>query len=299
MPKVSVLIVTYNQEDFIAEALDAILSQTFQDFEIIVGDDCSKDKTKDILKEYKTKYPDKIKLVFNEKNLGITGNCNSVLKHGTGKYYAIMGGDDLMLPTKLEKQYNIMEQNPESVMCYHNVEVFDNDTGKKLYDYNGNKSQKAYSGNIFEKLIEHRCFVSGAAAFFKASSIPKGGYNPKVPVASDWLFCTEMANLGNFEYIDENLSKYRRHSNNITHDFLFDDVIKSYDILEQKYPDHIDNINKGRCWFFITCAVKLLKAKQIKKSFNYLIKSIKCIKKFSIIKFIFYKFLEQIKQKVK
>ena len=78
-PLVSVFITTYNHGAFITDCLESVLTQNYENFEIIVGDDASTDKTPEILLEYKVKYPNIIKLVLHEKNIGVTNNCNSIL----------------------------------------------------------------------------------------------------------------------------------------------------------------------------------------------------------------------------
>ena len=110
-PLVSVAVITYNQDKFIRECLDSILNQEYPNFEIIVADDCSNDNTFKILEEYVNKYPNKVKILKSEKNNGITSNSNLAYFACSGKYISWIGGDDLMLPNKLIKQVDFMENN--------------------------------------------------------------------------------------------------------------------------------------------------------------------------------------------
>ena len=94
-PLLSVLIITYNHEKFIGKALDSALGQkTNFDYEIVIGEDCSTDKTRQILLEYKKKYPRKVKLVLQEKNVGPNENFIDTYMACTGKYIAMLEGDD-------------------------------------------------------------------------------------------------------------------------------------------------------------------------------------------------------------
>ena len=120
--QVSVCIVTYNQENYIAECLEGIVTQqTNFKFEVIVGEDCSTDNTRLIIQEYIEKYPELIIPVFHEKNVGAVENIKQVYKKAKGKYIAHIDGDDLVLPDKLQKQFDILEANPDCNICTHDV----------------------------------------------------------------------------------------------------------------------------------------------------------------------------------
>lgn len=120
--KVSVCVVTYNQEKYIAECLDSLVSQeTDFKFEIIVGEDCSTDGTRAIVQQYVDKYPDIVKPVFHEQNVGAVENIKQVYLAAKGKYIAHMDGDDMALPTKLQKQFSTLEENPDCNICSHDM----------------------------------------------------------------------------------------------------------------------------------------------------------------------------------
>ena len=100
--KHSIIMICYNQEQYIRQALDSVLSEKVKPYEIIIGDDCSKDGTRAILQEYNEKYPEIIKLVLNEKNLGIFANLNNVAPKATGDLIHFLSGDDWYKPNFLE-----------------------------------------------------------------------------------------------------------------------------------------------------------------------------------------------------
>lgn len=124
---VSVAIITYNQEDNIENALLSVLEQdTNFNYEIIVGDDCSTDKTSEICRKYEQKYPGKVKHIKNEKNLGYINNLLNVFSKCTGEFIAILEGDDLWVsPGKLEDQVRVFRQNKNLSLCFTNCEVDD------------------------------------------------------------------------------------------------------------------------------------------------------------------------------
>jgi len=120
--KVSVCVVTYNQEKFIRQCLQSVVEQeTDFDFEVIVGDDCSTDGTREIIQEFAEKYPCMVKPVFQEKNIGPTPNYFSVHSLAKGEYIAHLDGDDYMLPSKLQVQKEVLDKNPDCAMCTHNM----------------------------------------------------------------------------------------------------------------------------------------------------------------------------------
>lgn len=122
--KVSVCIPTYNHESYIRNCLDSILAQECNfDYEIIIGDDCSKDNNRIIIKEYVEKYPNIIKPIFHEINIGGEKNYLAVHEKAIGQYICHLDGDDYMLPGKLQAQVNFMDKNPDCNICFHRVKV--------------------------------------------------------------------------------------------------------------------------------------------------------------------------------
>jgi glycosyltransferase involved in cell wall biosynthesis len=102
MIKHSIVMICYNQQDYIRKALDSVLKEKTKPYEIIVGDDCSLDNTRNILMEYKREYPDIVNLVFHEKNLGIFGNLNAICRYASGDMVHLLAGDDWFEPGFLE-----------------------------------------------------------------------------------------------------------------------------------------------------------------------------------------------------
>jgi len=127
---VSVAILTYYHEEYIRAALDSVLSQkTDYTYEIVVGDDCSKDRTREILQEYYERYPDIITLVFNDTNLGISGNNYNVRTYCKGRYIATLSGDDYWIDDKkIQKQVVFLDSHPDYYATTTSIQGrFDND----------------------------------------------------------------------------------------------------------------------------------------------------------------------------
>lgn len=131
-PCVSVIVLTYNHERYIARALDSILMQKGNfSFEILIGDDASQDGTVKVLKEYKEKYPQKIRLFLNTENIGATKNSYQLLINAKGKYLATCEGDDYWTdPEKIKYQIQFLKEHPKMVGCSHYCTVVDENEKK-------------------------------------------------------------------------------------------------------------------------------------------------------------------------
>ena len=125
-PKVSVSIITYNHRDYIAQTLDSVLQQQLDfPYEIIVGDDCSTDGTRDILMEYQRRYPKIIHLILHPtRYAGVAGRLNNItnLYACRGQYVAMLDGDDYWIsPNKLQVQTDFLDQHSDYVMSFHDT----------------------------------------------------------------------------------------------------------------------------------------------------------------------------------
>ncbi len=119
--KVSVLTVTYNHERYIAQAVESVMMQeTDFEFEMVIGEDCSTDGTRSVLLELRDRYPNRIRLLLHEKNLGASHNAAAVLDASVGDYVLYLDGDDFFTcPTKLQKQADVLDANPSYTLCAH------------------------------------------------------------------------------------------------------------------------------------------------------------------------------------
>ena len=242
MPLVSVAIITYNQKEFLKLAIESVLLQDYKPIEIVVGDDCSTDGTQQMLKVYQQKYPGTFIIKLSEKNDGITSNSNAVHFACTGKYIAWLGGDDLMLPTKITKQVAFLESNPDFNIVYHNLDAFDSQTGKHLYFFNSRNSP--HTGNITQ-LIKYGTFNGACATMIRRSASPANGFDERIPVASDWLYWVEhLSRGGKIGYINEVLGRYRKHEKNVSNPNSEKapqgniDTFETCNILLQRYPEY-------------------------------------------------------------
>lgn len=207
--QVSVCVVTYNQENYIAECLESLVAQqTNFRFEIIVGEDCSTDNTRSIIQNYIDKYPDLIIPLFYEKNLGPVGNLKEVYKKAKGKYIAHMDGDDLALPNKLQKQFDTLESNPDCVICAHNVIIIDNHSN--ILNIKNNFFKKNKKIKWREYVREISVFAHSTKFFLKKTLQLKLNNENLHEQTLDFELHLESLKYGDLIYLNENLGSYRQ-----------------------------------------------------------------------------------------
>lgn len=164
IPLVSVFMMVYNHEQYLHQALDGILMQkTNFDFEIVVGEDASKDASRKILLDYMSKYPGKFKLLLHKQNIGAYKNQELTFNSCVGKYVAICEGDDYWTDSfKLEKQVDFLQNHPEYSFCTHRYKVF-SEINKVFLDEihpSNLKLDKNLKGEIINKINFHEDWIT-------------------------------------------------------------------------------------------------------------------------------------------
>ncbi len=125
MARISVIMGIYNCADTLSEAIESLLNQTYTDWQLIMCDDGSSDNTYDVANVFLKKYPDKIILVKNEKNMGLNYTLNHCLKYATGEFIARMDGDDISTPDRFEKEIAFLDAHSEYAIVSCNMSYFD------------------------------------------------------------------------------------------------------------------------------------------------------------------------------
>lgn len=129
-PKVSICVITYNQEPYIRECLQSLVDQQTEfDFEVIVGDDFSTDGTREVVQDFVQRYPGKVRALFQPSNTGGSRNNLEVHAAATGEYVAHVDGDDYALPGKLQAQADVLDRDPGCNAVWHRVDFFDDRGG--------------------------------------------------------------------------------------------------------------------------------------------------------------------------
>ena len=224
----TVCIITYNHEDFIANALESVFKQiTDFDFQIVIADDFSTDNTRDILEKYKSIYSDKITLIFQKENVGAAKNWIDLLKYPKSKYIAYLEGDDFWTdPYKLQKQVNYLEINRDCNLCFHNSSVFiDN---KIEFNYTNTNKKKI----IFEDLISPHFIATSSIIFKNNIEFPNWVFKIK---SGDKVLLFLSSIMGKIGYINEVMSVYRIHRNGMSQTDDHKGILKVYNMFELYY----------------------------------------------------------------
>ena len=234
LPKVSVHVISYNQRAFIREAVDSALAQDYPNLEVVIADDASTDGTAEILAEYERSNPGRVTAVLGDRNVGITANSNRGLEACAGDLVAFMGGDDVLLPRKIATQVAWFAEDPQRVLCGHQVEVFYDDASRAPHPL----TRHLLSGRGAEPLIRHGPF-GATSVMVRRDRIPSYGFDEALSIVSDQLLWIDVVrDDGVLGYVPGTLARYRRHSTNVTRDPLanLDEVERFLDIVAQRYP---------------------------------------------------------------
>ena len=209
----SVLMITYNQEKFIAQALDSVLMQEVDfAYEIVIGDDCSSDSTRSILLDYQQKFPDRIRLLLPEKNQGAMRNFVSVLKACQGEYVATLEGDDFWTcPYKMQNQVDFLASQPDFVMCFTNSLIVDED-GTTIKEDRLDKDRRKHLSQV--EILSGLVPPTNTVVFRnKVIKVVPDVYLSCIN--GDILFFSSLTGYGDAGYIDRHTASYRVHEGGI------------------------------------------------------------------------------------
>ena len=213
IPKASVGVISYNNENFIVECLNSIIAQQWDNLQIIISDDCSSDNSQKNIKNWMA-YTNHKDIYFkqNSINLGITENLNSLLPLMSGDYFCFLGGDDIMLAGRIASQVEAMQADNSVSMCYSNMywrwEKF-----KYLKFTHFNSFIKP--PNSYEELVRENTLPS-PTFMFKREVFNQLKFEKKYPHISDYVIALRLMKDTRIIYLKKNLILYRRHSTNIT-----------------------------------------------------------------------------------
>ena len=214
MPKISIIIPTYNYGRFIRKALNSLLHQTFQDFEIIVVDDGSTDNTKDIID---TIFKENIRYFFSKKK-GAASARNLGLRHATGKYVAFLDADDWLLPDSLELRIKFLKNHPEYDWVYGNWQIVDENGS-----YLGTADQfhlpppEKRMGNLFPVLLSGANFIQTMSPLIKRKDLLSvGGFRTGLKASQDYELWLRLSRGRNVGYIDAPIGVQRIHKSHIS-----------------------------------------------------------------------------------
>jgi glycosyltransferase involved in cell wall biosynthesis len=208
VPLISVVIPAHNAELYLDEAIASVRSQTFSDYEILVIDDGSTDRTAEIASSY-----DGV-LVLAQNNRGAAAARNAGIRAARGKYIAFLDADDVWLPSKLEKQAARLLENPRSEWTYTDAWVFDSATDRTICRIG--ERIRLHQGDILRPLLL-RCFIPSATPVVKRTILSEAGLFDEARerrIAEDWDLWLRIAGRHAVSLIDEPLARIRMHATN-------------------------------------------------------------------------------------
>jgi len=213
-PSITVCITSYNQRQYIIEAIESVLNQSLIPFEIIVVDDCSTDGSKQIIQNYAKKYPKLIKPFFNKENLGIPKTKNFCFEEATGDLVTLLDGDDRFLPNKLEKELEIFSNNKGTKIVISNhffIDEHGKQTGVWCRDNNISLD------NLFREVFSlNSPLWSYRNELIDYTSLKKiGFYDNDLTIYEDWDLRVRQSKFLKATYCPELLSEYRLHKGGI------------------------------------------------------------------------------------
>ncbi len=215
-PLISVILPTYNGEKYIAETLESVLNQTHKNLEIIITDDCSKDKTVEIIKSYNDA---RIKLYENENNLGIANNTNKALSLATGEFIMMQDHDDISSPYRAEGMLKVLLENKDLIGLNSRMFYFQTDVSREEIDKNLSVSEPIIDlnekqlavGNLFDVNFFHPTIMY-RSSILQSLDTP---YTPELKVTADSiLFARFMGLKAKWYVLKNNYVAYRLHPTN-------------------------------------------------------------------------------------
>jgi glycosyltransferase involved in cell wall biosynthesis len=215
MPLVSVIVPCYNQARFVRECLDSVVGQTFADFELIIFDDASTDSTAREIQQWLTANTVEATLVVNEESMGICAVLNQALAQASGRYLAIISGDDLWEPEKLERQVALLESADEHVaLVYSDAMAIDEDGNvvrQSLLSENGTVGPAdAPSGDVFAAFLQ-RNYIATVTPLIRSSAVAAvGGYDESLS-CEDWDMWLRLSSRYEFRYSEAVTGSRRFH----------------------------------------------------------------------------------------
>ena len=274
LPKVSILIPSYNQENVIEHTLMSALTQDYDNLEVVITDDASTDKTPDILKALQVKFPQRLRVFLNPTNLGVTGNHTRGLLECRGDFIAFQDGDDLFLPGKIKKQVAFMLERPDCTICIHDVDVFNSETEETLYLWSQRFGHR--EGGI-KKLTRYGNYLPSVSVMVRRIHLPEYGYDDRIRIGSDWMLWLEVLarGKGNICYLNEVLARYRRHTGNLTNvsNWKYEDQLITLALIETKWPDLLFAARMRRSEIQFMLGLSALSRKKGRQASRYFLES--------------------------
>ncbi len=215
--KISVITASYNYAQYIEEAINSVINQTYQDWELIIVDDGSSDNSVEIIKSYCAK-DSRIKLFQHEggQNNGLKETLLLGISHVTGDWVAFLESDDVFAPENLSKKVEIIEKNPEVKLVFNKMNYLcETEESKKQVKFHDKKQRKLaqmrFPQNMFYQFYVRNMILSFSCVMVEAKTLKNADFDTPNDIMIDWWLWINLSYENNFYYLDEELTLWRLH----------------------------------------------------------------------------------------
>ena len=212
--KISVVTASYNYEDYIKETIQSVLDQTYENWELIIIDDCSSDNSVDVIRAFKD---ERIKLFINEKNLGLKDTVKRGIENATGEWIVFLESDDILAPDNIEKKVEIAKKYSDVNLIFNDCEFFGDKAKVQDFTIALKKTRsllrkKHYPKNMFYNFYLSNKIFTFSSVMVRRNDLLNISFNPPMDCLLDWWLWVQLAYTGKFYYIPELLTKWRLHT---------------------------------------------------------------------------------------
>lgn len=274
-PLVSIGIALYNHEDYIKECIDSVLAQTYDNIEIIVIDDGSKDRSYEVAKSVLEAQTSRPYILTTRPNRGMCNTLNEIIAHAAGTYISFIGSDDFWHPERIAKQVAYLESHPDIALVHTDSYIVDGES-RIMSEFHCTRYQ--HEGDLYEALIMGEGLINTPAHLYRTSVYETiGVYDPQFRWEDTdfWLRFAKRFKVG---YIPESLNYYRRHGENLSSEenalrFVNDEIIRIY----RKNIDDPALLKKGLCKMYRKSYLKALRKGKFSYFVDYLGRYLACL----------------------
>src|SRR5688572_6294346 len=246
-PLVSVIILCYNQAELISRAIESVLEQTYENIQLVVVEDCSKDNSREVITGWQQKYPGKIKVYFQPVNKGHPASMNTGYRLCDGELITFCDGDDWYFPEKIENEVAFLRANPGVDVVYSNFDFY---TVKGQFLKHWALDEKSIpTGDVFLPLFS---LAYPDRVHFRYELTSKkiieetGHYDERIPIWVDWDFRLRLASKYKFGYCHYIGSAYTENPEGLTNILKQETILKNLQFVIEKnkpvlkkYTDHL------------------------------------------------------------
>ena len=246
--KISIITASYNYENYIKETIQSVIDQTYQDWEMIIVDDDSKDNSVEIIKTY-CDNDKRIKLYTHEnnENKGLSQTIQLGLSKAQGEWIIFLESDDILTPDYIEKKLSIINQNKDVILIFNDCELFGDEDkiSKSLFWIKKTRKhlqKQTYPKNMFHDFYTENKIFSFSSVMAKKEYLTQIDYQSPIPCLLDWNLWIQLSYMGKFFYLPEKLTKWRLHYDSYiqtsNHKSPLELQTKIYLNISKKYKDY-------------------------------------------------------------